>query len=95
MGLNFHVRCGRHKVIGMIARGHESEVLHRFYAEHAECARLDKNAVEVQADEASEQWWMVEPTHPMYTNLGLLVREPPKEVPLKWPPASGGLEERE
>lgn len=70
MGVNFHVRCKTHNVVGMIARGHESVVLHRFYAEHADCRKVDPNAVEVQADEESEQDWMHAP--PPYIDLGLL-----------------------
>jgi hypothetical protein len=71
MGLNFHVRCTTHRVVGMIARGHESEVLHRFYQEHAECRYRNSNAVEVQGDEESEQWWMSGPPEG-YTELELL-----------------------
>jgi hypothetical protein len=58
VGLNFHVRCRRHKVTGMIPRGHESEILHWFYKEHSECRQLNSFAVEVEADEESEQHWM-------------------------------------
>lgn len=58
MGLNFHVRCRRHKVTGMVPRGHESDILHWFYREHEECRNLNPLAVEVQADEQSEQHWM-------------------------------------
>lgn len=78
MGLNFHVRCKHHRVHGMIARGHESEVLHRFYGEHSECRRMDSNAVEVQGDEDSEQDWMESPEQDGYTDLGLLRRSVPK-----------------
>lgn len=73
MGLNFHVRCRHHQVVGMIARGHEGKVLHRFYADHSACRRRDPAAVEVQADEESETDWMGEPVPDGYTNLGLLV----------------------
>lgn len=72
MGLNFHIKCTRHRVVGMIARGHESEVLHRFYAEHSECRKNDPDAVEVQADEESEQNWMSDPEVYGYTDVGLL-----------------------
>jgi hypothetical protein len=72
MGLNFHVRCKRHKVVGMINRGDESVVLHRFYKEHATCRQGDPNAVEVQADEESEQPWMYCPLPKGYRGLGLL-----------------------
>lgn len=75
MGLNFHVRCKIHRVVGMIARGQESEVLHRFYSEHANCRKIDRNSVEVQADEASEQDWMYCPLPTGYTGLGLLCHE--------------------
>jgi hypothetical protein len=61
MGLNFHLVCHRHRVTGMILRGQETPAMYRFYSEHTECRRADKNAVEVQADEESEQWWMVSP----------------------------------
>lgn len=58
MGLNFHVRCMRHKVTGMIPRGHESEILHWFYKEHSECRQLAPFSVEVEADGESEEPWM-------------------------------------
>lgn len=72
MGLNFHVRCKTHKVVASIYRGEESEVLHRFYKAHEECRKADPNAVEVQADEASEQPWMSVPPPEGYTDLGVL-----------------------
>jgi hypothetical protein len=74
MGLNFHIRCQTHQVVGMIARGHETEVLHEFYREHEACLRENPNAVEVQGDEASQQLWMIS-TPTGYTNLGLLTKE--------------------
>lgn len=58
MGLNFHVRCKTHKVVGMIPRGHESQILHWFYKEHSECRQRNPFAVEVEADEESERDWM-------------------------------------
>lgn len=61
MGLNFHLVCHTHRVTGMMFRGQESEAMYRFYAEHAECRKQNKNSVEVQGDEDSEQWWMVSP----------------------------------
>lgn len=78
MGLNFHVRCKSHRVVGMIARGHESAVLHRFYLDHALCRRDSPNAVEIQADEESEQPWMRDLTRGRYVDLGLLTRKDEK-----------------
>lgn len=69
MGLNFHVVCHQHRATGMVLRGKESEALHQFYREHADCRRRDKNAVEVQGDEESEQWWMVSPPPSGYEEI--------------------------
>lgn len=80
MGLNFHVKCTRHRVVGMIARGHEGEALHRFYAEHAECRKNNPDAVEVQGDEESEQNWMNDPEAYGCTDIGLLPEKTPPSM---------------
>lgn len=80
MGLNFHVKCTHHRVVGMIARGYEGEALHHFYAEHAECRRHNPDAVEVQGDEESEQNWMNDPEAYGYTDIGLLPEKTPPSM---------------
>jgi hypothetical protein len=69
LGLNFHVVCHAHKVCGMVPRGHENEVLHRFYKEHSGCRRWDHQAVEVAGDEPDDHPWMVHPLPEGYTEI--------------------------
>lgn len=88
MGLNFYVRCKKHKVVAGIHRGHENE-LHRFYKEHDACRNGDRYAVEVQADEQSEETWMSDPESIGYTDLGTLPAEEPERPKLYTPVFSG------
>lgn len=76
MGLNFYVRCQKHMVVAQLIRGHEGQGMHEFYKEHGVCRNGNRYAVEVQADEQSEETWMSEPETVGYTDIGVYPTQP-------------------